>query len=72
MKSAFLDWKVPPLAIIANKVYSNAKIRQQIADEEAWAVIPSKSNAREPVDHDINLYAHRNIVERFFCKMKDM
>jgi len=36
------------------------------------AVIPSKSNARKPVPHDTNLYAMRNIVERFFCKMKDI
>ena len=36
------------------------------------AVIPSKSNARKPIPHDPNLYAKRNIVERFFCKTKDM
>jgi transposase len=38
----------------------------------AVAVIPLKSNARKPIAHDQNLYAKRNIVERFFCKMKDM
>ena len=68
----FLDWDVPPLAIIADKAYGSAKIRQQIADEGALAVIPSKSNARQPIPHDVNLYRKRNIVERFFCKMKDM
>ena len=25
-----------------------------------------------PIDHDPKLYAQRNIVERFFCRMKDM
>ncbi len=69
---AFLDWKIPPLAIIADKAYGSAKIRRQIADEGALAVIPSKSNAQYPIDHDRNLYAQRNIVERSFCKMKDM
>jgi len=72
MMHAFLDWQKPPLAIVADKAYGSAKIRQQIADEEALAVIPSKSNARNPIPHDKNLYAMRNIVERFFCKMKDM
>jgi len=72
MMDAFLDWEIPPLAIVADKAYGSAKIRQQIADEGALAVIPSKSNAREPIPHDKNLYAMRNIVERFFCKMKDM
>ena len=44
-----------------------------IADDGALAVIPSKSNAREPIPHDAGLYKMRNIVERFFCTiMKDM
>jgi len=61
-----------PLAIVADKAYGSKDIRQRIADEGALAVIPSKSNARHPIPHDENLYAMRNIVERFFCKMKDM
>lgn len=72
MMHLFLDWKKPPLAIVADKAYGSHKIRQQIADEAALAVIPSKSNARNPIPHDKPLYAMRNIVERFFCKMKDM
>lgn len=72
MMHAFLDWKVPPLASVADKAYGSAKIRQQVADEGVFYVVPSKSNAREPIAHDTNLYAMRNIVERFFCKMKDM
>ena len=71
MMDTFLDWEVPPLAIVADKAYGSAKIRQQIADEGALAVIPSKSNARMPIPHDAGLYRHRNIVERLFCKMKD-
>ncbi len=69
---AFLDWCQPPLAIVADKAYGSKAIRQSIADEGALAVIPSKSNAKEPVPHDPDLYAMRNLVERFFCKMKDM
>ena len=72
MMRVFLNWQQEPLVIMADKAYGSAKIRQQIADESALAVIPSKSNARQPVEHDANLYAKRNIVERFFCKMKDM
>lgn len=68
----FLDWATPPLAMVLDKAYGSQKIRQNIADEGALAVIPAKSNARNPVPHDTRLYAMRNIVERFFCKMKDM
>ena len=69
---AFLAWDAPPLAIVADKAYGSAAIRQAIADEGAVAVIPSKSNARSPVPHDPEIYAMRNLVERFFCRMKDM
>jgi len=69
---AFLDWDQPPLAIVADKAYGSKAIRQSIADRGALAVIPSKSNAKEPVPHDPDLYAMRNLVERFFCRMKDM
>ncbi len=72
MFDAFTDWRSEPLAIVADKAYTSSRIRRQITDEGALAVIPSKSNARKPVAHDKNLYAMRNIVERFFCRMKDM
>ena len=72
MMDAFLDWSHAPLAIVADKAYASTRIRQRVADEGALAVIPSKANARNPIPHDKNLYAMRNIVERFFCKMKDM
>ena len=49
---AFLDWEKPPLAIVGDKAYGSNRIRQQIADEGALAVIPSKSNARTPIPHD--------------------
>ena len=67
-----MGWEIPPLAIVADKAYGSAAIRQDITDEGAVAVIPSKSNARNPIPHDTNLYAMRNLVERFFCRMKDM
>ena len=69
---AFLDWDATPMAIVADKACGSAAIRQAIADEGAVAVIPSKSNARVPIPHDPNLHAMRNLVERFFCRMKDM
>ena len=61
-----------PIAIVADKAYGSAAIRQAIADEGAIAVIPSKSNAKMPIPHDTEIYAMRNLVERFFCRMKDM
>ncbi len=69
---AFTGWRTRPKAIVADKAYGSVAIREAIAKEGAIAVIPSKSNARNPIPHDAEIYAKRNIVERFFCKMKDM
>ena len=54
------------------RAYGSRAIRQLIDDDGALAVIPSKSNAKEPISHDVGLYKMRNIIERFFCTMKDM
>lgn len=67
-----LDWPENPLAIVADKAYGSNSIRQMIKDNGALAVIPVKSNAVNKIPHDKNLYAMRNIVERFFSRMKDM
>jgi len=64
--------EVNPKAVVADKAYGSKDIRQRIADLGAIAVIPAKSNAKNPIPHDTALYAMRNIVERFFCTMKDM
>jgi transposase len=69
---AFTGWRHRPTAIVADKAYGSKSIRQAIANEGAIAVIPTKSNARQPIPHDPEIYAQRNLVERFFCRMKDM
>ena len=33
-------------------------------------VIPPKANRREPRETDFALYRERNLIERFFCKIK--
>ena len=40
-----LDTPKPPLAITADKAYDSEKVRQQIKDEGALPIIPSRSNA---------------------------
>lgn len=72
MIDCFLNWAKPPLAIIADKAYGSASIRQEIQDESALPTIPAKANAKNQIPHDVGIYARRNLVERFFCRMKDM
>ncbi|MBL4748870.1 MAG: transposase, partial [Magnetovibrio sp.] len=58
--------------MVANKAYNANATRQRIADQGALAVIPTKLNAKNPIPHDKKLYRMRNIVDQFFCTMKDM
>jgi transposase len=69
---SLLDGAGRSTAVVADKAYGSNAIRQRIVEQGARAVIPSKSNARNPIPHDLALYRMRNIVERFFCTMKDM
>jgi len=69
---ALLGHPVAPLAVVADKAYDSHAIRQAIRDDGALPVIPARVTAKHPERHDERLYRLRNIVERFFCRLKDM
>jgi transposase len=62
----------PPLAVCADKAYDSRAIRQAIKDDGAIPVIPCRATNKEQIPYDTRLYRERNIVERFFCRLKDM
>lgn len=53
-------------AAALDKGYDTNAIRDRLSGEGMEAVIPSKSNRREPVAHDKSIYRERTRVERFF------
>ena len=57
--------------ILADKAYSAAKIRDYLKKQGAQVCIPDKVNATVKHDFDKALYKKRNVVERFFCQLKD-
>ena len=57
--------------ILADKTYSSEQIRFFIAEHGAFACIPDKANFRIKHDFDSELYKQRNIVERFFQRIKN-
>ena len=59
-----------PDAVIADKGYDADHLRNAIRDMEALAVIPSRSNRKASRDYDKALYRERNLVGRFFNKLK--
>jgi transposase len=60
-----------PLAVTADKAYDSKKARQQIKDEGALPVIPSRSNARKKAYCPKRFYRRRHKIENYFCRIKD-
>ena len=59
-----------PEAVIADKGYDADHLREAVLANEAEAVIPPKANRRTAIAYDKALYKERNLVERFFNKLK--
>lgn len=58
-------------ALLADKGYDAAAIREELAKAGVEAVIPAKNNRRIPIQHDRKKYRCRNLVERLFNKLKN-
>ncbi len=58
-------------AVVADKGYDSEKIRKQIEDRGAVAVIPRRSNSViGNADMDGSLYRHRHLVENAFARLQ--
>ena len=57
-------------AIIADKAYDVDAIVETIEAAGATVVIPPKKNRRKKRRYSKSLYRERNVVERFFCRLK--
>jgi transposase len=60
----------PQTIVLAGRGYDAGWIRQFVRDQGAWANIPPKKNRTNPIDFSPDLYRSRNLVERFFNKIK--
>jgi len=56
--------------LLADKGYDANALRQAVRDRKAWANIPPKANRRDPICFSKHLYKARNLVERFFNRIK--
>jgi transposase len=56
--------------LLADKGYDANALRQAVADRKAWANIPPKANRKDPICFSKHLYKARNLIERFFNKIK--
>jgi transposase len=55
---------------MADRGYDADWIRGFVIQQGAWANIPPKANRKDPICFSPHLYRARNLVERFFNKIK--
>jgi len=68
--STLLSGLRPRTMVLADRGYDAGWIRALINEQGAWANIPPKRNRRHPICFSPYLYRARNLVERFFNKIK--
>jgi transposase len=59
-----------PAALIGDKAYDADAFIKTLADRQITPVIPSHPRRAIPLPCDFALYCERNLVERFFNKLK--
>jgi transposase len=61
---------VPLAVVIGDKGFDSQKLVAFIETRGGEAVIPSRQNSTQPRDYDRERYKDRNLVERFWSKVK--
>ncbi len=67
---ALLNDLKPGAILLADKAYDSNAIRDQAQEQDVWANITPKSNRKGSLVFSPFLYRYRNLVERFFNKLK--
>ena len=68
--SVLLSGLRPRTMLLADRGYDADWIRALVREQGAWANIPPKRNRKESICFSPYLYRARNLVERFFNKIK--
>jgi len=69
--AAMINAAQPTVRVLADKAYDSAALRGLLAAKNVKAVIPNRSNRKQPYSFDAVTYKRRNVVERTFCRLKD-
>lgn len=68
--AAYLIARIPARVIIGDKGYDAQALIEFLRASAAQAVIPPRSNRKVLRDYDTHLYKDRNLIERFFVRIK--
>jgi transposase len=67
---ALIETLPPAKAFIADRGYDSRALVALVGAKGGQAHIPTQSNVKVPRSVDPALYRQRNLIERFFCKLK--
>lgn len=59
-----------PRRLVADKAYGSRQFKRHLRRRGIQPIIPRKRNQKRGRPHNMVLYRERNIVERFFCRLK--
>ena len=65
-----LEQMQPGQILLADRAYDSDAMRQRLAERGAWANVKPMPNRRHVPAFSAFLYKYRNLVERFFNKLK--
>ena len=68
--SVLLSALLPQTILLGDRGYDADWIRELARQQGAWANIPPKRNRKDPICFSPYLYRARNLIERFFNKIK--
>jgi transposase len=68
--STLLNDLPPGAMLLADKAYDADWLRAEVKARRSWANIPPRSNRKSPIVFSPWLYRKRNLIERFFSKLK--
>ena len=57
--------------LLGDKAYDSAELRQWLGNRGTKAVVPNKSNRKQPFTFDKKSYKQRHRIENAFCRLKD-
>ena len=57
--------------LLGDKAYDSAELRQWLNDRGTKAVVPNRSNRKQPFSFDKKSYKQRHRIENAFCRLKD-
>lgn len=57
--------------LLGDKAYDSAELREWLEDRGTKAVIPNKSNRKQPFSFSKKSYKERRRIENAFCRLKD-